>query len=296
MKQAVFLFFSILLCSSCLRLDSQLFNNERVSEYQFDAYTGVKELPDLNAAYPVADSMRQLFTLTSQSSEGEATIYALYVGNLNTIASDTIIVYCHGNAHHLDWYWNRVKLLAYTGGRHRYGVLTLDYRGYGMSGGKPSEANLYADVDAALKWLQSKGVSDNRVVIYGYSLGSAPATHLSVGGYSLKPARLILEAPFASSEVMVNDASKLALPASYFTSFKIANAEEIKHVSQPFLWLHGTADDFLSIRSHGELVYKNYRGRYSEAYRVEGAGHTDVPARFGYPAYLAVLEHFIIRN
>lgn len=296
MKQYIYIILCSLVLSSCLRLDDQLFNNEKLNEYKFDAYTGTKELPDLPASYSVADSMRHLFTLTSTSSEGSAEIYAIYIGDLNTIAADTVILYCHGNAHHMDRYWNRTKLLAHTGGRHRYGVLTLDYRGYGKSGGKPSEKNMYADVDAALKWLQSKGVSGNRVVIYGFSMGSAPATEISANNYSLKPAKLILEAPFASAQVMVNDASRLALPAGYFTHLEIDNAEEIKKVNQPFLWMHGTADDFLDINTHGEVVYKNYRGVHSEAWRVSGAGHESVPSKSGYPDYLQHLFNFIIRN
>jgi pimeloyl-ACP methyl ester carboxylesterase len=296
MRHFVYVILFSVLLPSCLRLDDQLFNNEKLSAYKFDAYGGTKELPDLPASYAVADSMRHLFTLTSTSSEGSAAIYAVYIGNLNTIAADTVILYCHGNAHHMDRYWNRTKLLAHVGGKHHYGVLTLDYRGYGMSGGKPSEKNMYADVDAALKWLQSKGVAGSRVVIYGYSLGSAPATEMSAGNYSLKPSKLVLEAPFASAQVMVNDASRLALPANYFTNLEIDNAEEIKKVAQPFLWMHGTSDDFLDINTHGEVVYRNYRGVYGKAFRVNGAGHENVPSKSGYPEYLQNLFDFIIRN
>jgi hypothetical protein len=40
----------------------------------------------------------------------------------------------------------------------------------------------------------------------------------------------LLEAPFASSKVMVQDATGLSLPASFVTDLKIDNAEEIKKV------------------------------------------------------------------
>jgi pimeloyl-ACP methyl ester carboxylesterase len=294
MKNFILLLVSSTFLSSCLRLDDQLYSNASLDAYNFDAYTGEKEIPELPSSYNIADSMVKVFSLISQSSsEGDATIYLEYVGDINRIATDTIILYCHGNTDHMDRYWNRVKLLAHTGNKHRYGVLTLDYRGYGMSSGKPTEKGMYADVNTALKWLQSKGLSNERLVIYGYSLGSASATEMAANNYEMKPSKLILESPFASSEVMVQDGSKMALPASYFTNAKIDNAEEIKKVTQPFMWIHGADDDFLSITTHGEVVYKNYKGTYKEAHRIGIAVHNNVPFIWGFEAYSNNIFKFI---
>jgi pimeloyl-ACP methyl ester carboxylesterase len=293
MKKYIIFLMICMAFTSCLRLDDQLFGEEKTNDYLFDAYTGKKELPDLPATYNVDDSKKQLFTLTSTSDEGTAKIYAVYIGDQATIASDTVILYCHGRAKHMDNYWNRAKLLANIGGKYHYGVLMIDYRGYGKSEGTPTEENMYADVDAALKWLKSKGVTNERLVIYGYSLGTAPACQISANTYTLKPSKLILEAPFASAAVMVDDASKLALPSSYFTNLKIDNAEEIKKVTQPFCWMHGEEDDFLSIKTHGEVVYKNYKGTYGEAHRIPKATHVNVPSVWGYETYLNALSAFI---
>lgn len=284
-----------LLISSCLRMDEFLFGNEKLDKYSFDAYTGSKELPDLPASYNIPDSMYSLFTLESNSSEGSAKIYAVYIGKPERIATDTIILYCHGNADHMDRYWNRAKILANIGTKYRYGVMMFDYRGYGMSEGDPTEANMYADADAALKWLKSKGLTNDRFIIYGYSLGTCPSTEVTANNFTLKPFKLMLEAPFASSAAMIQGASKLALPPSYFTNNVIDNAEEIKKVQQPFMWMHGTKDDFLSIDGHGEIVYANHKGTYKEAHRIEGAVHNDLPTIWGYSAYLNALEKFITR-
>lgn len=294
MRKLLFLGFILTLAlTSCLRLDSQLFNSEKLTEYKLDAYTGSKELPNLPAIYDVATNMRELVTYTSTSDEGSAKLYGVYLGDQTKISTDTVILYCHGNAKHMDNYWNRAKLLAHIGGAHHYGVLVFDYRGYGMSEGESSEKNIYADADAALKWLQSKGLTSNRLIVYGYSLGSAPSTEMTAGNYTLKPSKLILEAPFASSAVMVQDGSKLALPGSYFTSAKINNADKIKQVTQPFLWMHGKADSFLSITTHGEVVYKNYGGSKKEAHRIPFAEHDDLPMAMGYANYLSALDSFI---
>ena len=103
----------------------------------------------------------------------------------------------------------------------------------------------------------------------------------------------MIEAPFASDEVMVQDASGLSLPGSFFTNLEINNAEEIAKVNEPFFWIHGTADSFLSIETHGEVVYKNYNGSYSVAHRVQGGEHRDVPAIMGYKSYSDVVLKFI---
>jgi hypothetical protein len=39
----------------------------------------------------------------------------------------------------------------------------------------------------------------------------------------------------------------------------------------PFFWMHGVDDQFLNIETNGEIVYRNYRGSYSEAHRINGA-------------------------
>lgn len=294
---ARFLMVSILATffSGCLRLDSQLFNGKKVTEYKWDDYTGTKEIASLSDTFKIDGSKQKLLTLQSNSKAGTATIYAVYLGDESSIATDTVILYCHGNADHMDRYWNRAKLLAYTGSKHRYGVLMFDYRGYGMSEGTPDEESIYADTDACLKWLQSKGLTGDRLMMYGFSLGTSAATEITANNFTLQPAKLILEAPFASAEVMVQDGSKLALPGSYFTNNKIDNAEEIKKVKVPFMWIHGTIDDFLSIKTHGEVVYKNYNGVYKEAHRIAGGNHSDVPAIWGYANYSQALLNFITK-
>jgi fermentation-respiration switch protein FrsA (DUF1100 family) len=282
--------------SACLRLDDNLFNaNEnKITEYKLDKYTGEVDFR-LDASYQLAASTVTLFTLQSKAP-GESTatkIYAVYIGNPQRISTDTVIMYCHGNKDHMDFYWPRAQLLANTNGKNRYGVLMIDYRGYGLSEGEPSEDGLYADVDAALEWLKSNGLTSSRLMMYGFSMGTAPATKLTAEPRSLTPSKLMLEAPMASAEAMVRDASGLALPGSFATDLKINNAELIKKVNQPFFWIHGVDDDFLGMKTQGEVIYNNYKGVYKVPYRISGAGHSDVPNKFGFQNYLKAVGDFI---
>jgi pimeloyl-ACP methyl ester carboxylesterase len=283
--------FCVVLLSSCLRLDDNLFNPDTtITAYKFDDF---KEEVDftLDHTYFLSPENINLFTINSNGNN----IYAVYVGDTTTIAEDTVIVYFHGNKWHMDFYWPRTKLLAHTGGKKRYGILTFDYQGYGLSEGKATEETMYEDSYNILRWLKQKGLSSDRLIFYGFSLGSAPAIKLSAEPGVLVPSKIILENPFASSAVMVQDASVLAMPREFFADVKINNAELIKNVSQPLMWIHGIEDDFLSIKTHGELVFRNYNGIYSEPHRISGADHGSVPNTWGFKNYTAAIERFIVK-
>jgi pimeloyl-ACP methyl ester carboxylesterase len=280
--------------SGCLRLDSSAFNPEKISGYKLDHYEGYVDFR-LDETYTIPSDLVQIFSLSSRASGESAptTIYAMYIGDISRISSDTVIMYCHGNRDHMDFYWQRAKLLANTGSKNRFGVMMIDYRGFGMSEGEPTEKGLYADVEAALEWLASNGLTGDRLMMYGFSMGSAPATKLTAEPTILRPAKLMLEAPFANAETLVQDASAMAMPGSFFTDLSLNNAEEIKKVDQPFFWIHGMNDDFLSVYTHGQIVYDNYGGSYKEAHKISGSGHSTIQTTMGFTNYLNAVYRFI---
>ncbi len=287
------------LVSGCFRLDSNLYSADNtITEYLNDDYPVTDDwdiVPD--TSFNLADSMVHLFTLDSQTPD-ESTptkIYAQYLGDISRIATDTVILYCHGNYAHMDAYWQRAKILANVGGKHRFGVLMMDYRGFGLSEGAATEDGMYADVQACIDWLQAMGLTNDRFVMYGFSLGSAPATELTANPRTLIPSWLIDEAPFASAEMMAQEGTGLAVPGSFFTNLKIDNAEEIKKVQQPFLWIHGIEDAFLSFENHGMSVWNNYHGIRGEKVSVPGGGHGTVVKTMGVAAYSEAVLGFIVR-
>ena len=278
------------------RLDSFIFNNDNsITEYKLDSYGGELAL-NLPIDYLVPNSDIHLFQYEIMDEGEELNISAIYVGDINNIKSDTVILFCHGNKDHMDHYWPRQKLLSHIGKQGRFGVLMFDYPGYGLSEGLPSEQNVYESTNGAIKWLEYRGLSNSRLVIYGYSLGSAPACK-SVGdkSFSMIPSKIILEAPFASSEVMVQDASLIGMPGSYFVNSKIDNVEQIKSCTAPLYWLHGIDDDFLAIESHGRLVYNNHSGGTKVKNEIQGAGHNEVPDFMGLEIYSDSILSFITK-
>lgn len=56
-------------------------------------------------------------------------------------------------------------------------MLAIDYRGFGLSTGSPTEQGLILDARAAVEWAtQVAGVPPERIVLLGHSLGTAVAT------------------------------------------------------------------------------------------------------------------------
>ncbi len=91
------------------------------------------------------------------------------------ISTDSkVVVYFHGNAgtmvtgHRPDTY----RSLLSSGVSS---VLAIDYRGYGLSSGVPSEQGLIEDGTSAVKWFLNQGVKPQNVAIVGQSLGAALA-------------------------------------------------------------------------------------------------------------------------
>lgn len=273
------------------RLDNFLYNPTQIEEYKFDAFDEEQKFV-LDASYAIPDHLVHLMTLESGPVDDRETIYATYIGDISRINQDTIILYCHGNAGHMDYYWQRAKLLANAGGKNRFGVLFMDYRGYGKSTGKATEAGLYYDVDACMRWLKDKGLTNDRLVIYGFSMGGAPSTELTANPRTMVPSKLILEAPFASFDFMVQDIAKVSFPGSFYGNLEIDNSVEIQKVQAPFLWIHGIDDAFVGIH-HGELIQQNYNGTHKVIRRVPGGEHSTVPMVMGFDIYTKLIADFI---
>lgn len=84
------------------------------------------------------------------------------------------VLHLHGNGGNMAWHLGASYWLPEQG----YQVLMIDYRGYGLSQGKPSLPTVYQDIDAAMQWLSTAPeVQGKPLVMLGQSLGGAMAIH-----------------------------------------------------------------------------------------------------------------------
>lgn len=283
-----------LLSAGCLSLDPFLFSGVALSDYQLDAYTGEQECPaaidsvrlmEVAALAPVVvDSCIHQFEIAS----GSGSIHAVLLSAQRLLSpTDTCILYFHGKGPHIDYYWDRTRMLHATG----FPVMIVDYRGFGMSAGTATEATLSEDGHAALAFLRDS-LGDPRITVYGYSMGSLVACDMAAHDADSQIVGLILEAPIGSIQTLVNEESYLDLPGSYFTTFTGDNAERIRSVSEPFLWMHGSSDEVLDREAQGLPIWRNYQGSSGYSIKVLGAGHTTVPQHLRYGAYVECVRAF----
>jgi pimeloyl-ACP methyl ester carboxylesterase len=225
---------------------------------------------ELPAAYQVDESKVHVFTLESGT---EDTIYALYLGDYAQIQEDTVILYLHGNARSMDVFWEAVANLAHLGGTHNYGVMMYDYRGYGKSTGTTTGGKTMAeDYNAAINYLKDNGLTSDRLVVFANSLGSLPAGPAAAGESSIAINKLVMEVPQSNSNVILQDATGLSLPASMVTSYDFDLGADMANYPGELLWMHGTADDVAPIHS-AESAMNQHEGSYFKAAIYEGGTH-----------------------
>jgi len=102
------------------------------------------------------------------------------------------ILYFHGNAANAASRAPKIETIRESG----FGVFYLNNRGYGGSGGRPTEKDSVADAIAAYHHLIGLGVPVGKIVAYGESLGSGQAVRL---GAARPVAAVVLEAPLTST-------------------------------------------------------------------------------------------------
>ena len=158
------------------------------------------------------------------------------------------LLYLHGN------YRNIGNNLEHTLRLHNLGfnVLLSDYRGYGKSsGGRPNEAKVYEDAEAAWQYLlKQRGVKPQQAFIYGHSLGGAIAIDLAM--HHPEAAGLIIESSFTSMVEM----GKLAypfLPVDWLLDQRFDALKKISRLKIPVLLIHGTWDKRVPVQMAQQL-------------------------------------------
>lgn len=287
------LFYLILILTACkkINLDGLAFPSEKLDSYAFENAEGEVIIHDSLLA--TSDNYSLMTFNSIDANTGQLyRIYGVFIGDTTTITTDTLLVYFHGQSKHMDHYFSRASLLANVGGKYNYNVLMMDYRGYGMSEGLSSEQGLFEDANAVINWIQEQGVNPQKTVFYGYSLGAIPAIDRMAYRSDFQPAKLIIEAPLASVEYLVHSSTIIQVNPDFVTNLDFENAEKIKDVDEPLLWMHGAEDTYVAIEN-GEIIYNNHGGSVKEAERVSECDHSEVPIIMSVDLYLDRILNFI---
>jgi fermentation-respiration switch protein FrsA (DUF1100 family) len=181
-------------------------------------------------------------TLTTQDN---IRLHAWFIPQSN---AEKTLLFFHGNAGNISHRGDSIRIFHDLG----LNVLIFDYRGYGQSEGKPTEAGLYQDARAAWDYLtQTRSISGQNIVLFGRSLGGAVAAKLAT---EVDAGGIILESTFSSARDMAHELFPLL---SYFVPmrFDFNTAEFIKQVKYPVLVIHSLDDEIIPY-SLGHKVYE----------------------------------------
>jgi fermentation-respiration switch protein FrsA (DUF1100 family) len=158
----------------------------------------------------------------------------------------------HGNAANIA---NRAAVYAFLRDTPA-NVFAMEYSGYGRSEGKPSEAALYRDADAAYQYLvHTRAIAPQTIISFGQSLGTAVAAHLAAH----RPVgAVILEAPFPSASRLARQFFWFLPGISLLVHGQLDTAARLRQITAPLLIVHCTQDPVIPFH-FGQAVYNAAR-------------------------------------
>jgi hypothetical protein len=173
----------------------------------------------------------------------------------NDLVGKGVILFCHGNGGNIS---NRISYLPIF---RELGLATFlfDYRGYGKSGGTPTEEGTYTDVEAAWQYLtQERQIPPQKIIIYGESLGRAIASYLaqknSQQNGNDNAGGLVLASTFTS---ISDRAAELYpfMPIRFLSRFSYNSIDRLPSIKIPVLVIHSIDDEIIPFH-HGERNFQ----------------------------------------
>jgi pimeloyl-ACP methyl ester carboxylesterase len=176
------------------------------------------------------------------------------------------IIFFYGNGMTVAGTAHTRQRLASAG----YGVVCVEYAGYGVSSGSPSEYGCYRSADAAISYLQQEASATlDQVTLMGWSLGSAVSMDLA----SRREVRAqILLSPLTSLFAAALDLAYLGKAA--FSAGPFNALSRAKSVACPTLIVSGSNDRLTRPWMAGELT--KVMGRHARQVNLSGVGHNDM--------------------
>ncbi len=211
------------------------------------------------------------YTQVTIPSAGGAAQFAWAMENGN---ARTWLLFLHGNSATIA---SRVNIARYRRLRALgLSVFAPEYRGFGGLAGVPTEPGLYADARAAFDYLTGTlHVPPTRIVIYGWSLGSAVAIDLAA---NVDEAAVILEGAPASL-VGIGARRYPLFPIRLVMRNPFESIARVDRVRSPMLFLHSPEDDIVPYEDGRRLYdraqppkrFVDVRGGHVDAVQVDEA-------------------------
>ncbi len=201
-----------------------------------------------------------------------------------TAAPAPLVVYFGGNAEDVSWMLEAIGDPV-RGATPGIGWLVVDYRGYGASGGEPSEAALFLD---ALAWFDRAekfpDADARRIFAFGRSLGSGVAVDLA----AQRPvAGVVLVTPYDSMAAVAKHHYPL-LPIDSLLKHRFDSLSLAPSLHAPMLTLIAELDQVIP-PVHAERLYDAWGGPKTKLI-LRGATHNTIE---GHPGFWPAIERFL---
>ncbi len=188
-----------------------------------------------------------------------------------------VVFHSHGNAELIDY--AAPMLMTYLD--WGVSIALVEYRGYGRSGGAPSQDAITEDLVAFYDLVTARPEIDaTRVVLHGRSLGGGAMGQLA----ARRTARaMVLESTFRSVTAM---ARKMLLPA-FLVRDPFDTEAVLRTIDVPLLLMHGTRDEVIPFENSEALLAAASNAKLL----AFEAGHNDLPP-VSKPYWAAIRAHF----
>lgn len=186
-------------------------------------------------------------------------------------AQSPVVIFFHGNGSAVYSGHEIYRALHGQG----FGVFALAYPGYPGRDETTTQDSLTAAAQGGYDFVAAQGISPNKIVFYGTSLGAGIAAQLST---SRRPALMIMEAPFTSAAAMAQLSFPM-FPSAFLIKDKFRSDAALAKADFPLLWIHGTQDNVIPFEM-GKRLFEGYDGPKT-SHIINGGGHNDVWFRGG---------------
>ncbi len=205
------------------------------------------QMPTRELVATPADIGLEYEDLTLQTIDNEK-INAWYIPTNKSNKEPTkTVLFFHGNAGNISHRLETIKIYNNLG----LDFLIFDYRGFGISTGKPSEQGTYLDADSVWKYLiEERKLEPKDIIIAGRSIGGGVGAELAK---KVHPALLILESTFTSM-TEVSAKHYPFMPTGLIVKHEYETNLKLKDIHCPTVFVHSKNDEVIPYE-HSQINY-----------------------------------------
>ncbi|MFC1478739.1 alpha/beta hydrolase [Candidatus Margulisiibacteriota bacterium] len=185
--------------------------------------------------------------------------------------SRKIVLFFHGNGANMSYL---LPVMEYF---HEMPAAScfVDYRGYGLSGGKPTEKKLYADARQVYRYLiDEKHYKPQDIILWGWSLGASVAIDLAVdhevGG-------IIVHSGMTSVKDMSGRVLTPILKPFVWVRSKFDNLAKLPKLKCPTLFIYSKTDSIIPYK----MGVRNFEAANTPKHLITLADNTHEDFEFG---------------